>query len=28
MRDLPHAKTVEDIERLLPWNLHAIDLAD
>ena len=27
MRDLPAAKTVEDIEALLPWNLHNQDLA-
>lgn len=26
MRDLPAAKTVEEIEALLPWNLHALDL--
>ena len=26
MRDLPAAKTVEEIEVLLPWNLHAMDL--
>lgn len=26
MRDLPAARTVEDIEALLPWNLHALDL--
>ena len=26
MRDLPAAKTVEEIEALLPWNLHAMDL--
>jgi len=26
MRDLPAAKTVEEIEALLPWNLHAADL--
>jgi hypothetical protein len=27
MRALPAAKTVEDIEALLPWNLHNQDLA-
>ena len=27
MRDLPAAKTVEDVEALLPWNLQALDLA-
>jgi transposase len=27
MRALPAAKTVEDIEALLPWNLHSQDLA-
>lgn len=27
MRDLPAAKTVEDVEALLPWNLHALDLS-
>lgn len=27
MRDLPAAKTIEDIEALLPWNLNALDLA-
>jgi hypothetical protein len=26
MRVLPAAKTVEEIEALLPWNLHAMDL--
>jgi transposase len=26
LRDLPQAKTVEDIEALLPWNLRALDL--
>jgi hypothetical protein len=26
LRDLPAAKTVEDVEALLPWNLHAQDL--
>jgi len=26
MRDLPAAKVVEEIEALLPWNLHAMDL--
>ena len=26
MRDLPAAKTVEEMEALLPWNLHAADL--
>ncbi len=26
MRDLPAAKTLEEIEALLPWNLHALDL--
>ena len=26
MRDLPAAKTVEEMEALLPWNLHAQDL--
>jgi len=26
MRDLPAAKTVEDVEALLPWNVHAPDL--
>ena len=26
MRDLPAAKTVEEMEALLPWNLHALDL--
>ena len=26
MRDLPAAKTLEEIEVLLPWNLHAMDL--
>ena len=26
LRDLPAAKTVEEIEALLPWNLHALDL--
>jgi transposase len=26
MRDLPAARTVEEIEALLPWNLHAADL--
>lgn len=26
MRDLPAAKTVEDVEALLPWNLTALDL--
>jgi transposase len=26
MRDLPAAQTVEEIEALLPWNLHAMDL--
>lgn len=26
MRDLPAAKTVDDVEALLPWNLHAADL--
>jgi hypothetical protein len=26
MRELPAAKTVEDIEALLPWNFHALDL--
>ena len=26
MRDLPAAKTVEEVEALLPWNLHAMDL--
>lgn len=26
MRDLPAAKTVEEVEALLPWNLHALDL--
>jgi len=25
MRDLPSARTVEEIEALLPWNLHAMD---
>jgi len=27
MRGLPAAKTVEEIEALLPWNLHKLDLA-
>ena len=27
MRDLPAAKTVEDVEALLPWNLHIQDLS-
>lgn len=26
MRDLPTAKTVEEVEALLPWNLHGLDL--
>ena len=26
MRDLPAARTVDEIEALLPWNLHATDL--
>lgn len=26
MRDLPAARTVEEIEALLPWNVHAADL--
>ena len=26
MRDLPAAKTVDEVEALLPWNLHAADL--
>jgi len=26
MRDLPAARTVEEFEALLPWNLHALDL--
>jgi len=26
MRDLSAARTVEEIEVLLPWNLHAADL--
>lgn len=26
MRDLPAAKTVEEVEALLPWNFHAPDL--
>jgi transposase len=26
MRELPAARTVEEIEALLPWNLHALDL--
>ena len=26
MRDLPAAKTLEEMEALLPWNLHALDL--
>jgi transposase len=26
MRDLPAAKTVEEVEALLPWNLHTPDL--
>jgi transposase len=26
MRDLPSARTVEEVEALLPWNLHAADL--
>jgi transposase len=26
LRELPAAKTVEEIEALLPWNLHALDL--
>lgn len=26
MRELPAAETVEDIEALLPWNFHALDL--
>ena len=26
MRELPAARTVEEIEALLPWNLHAVDL--
>jgi len=26
MRDLPAAKTVEEVEALLPWNLHTLDL--
>ena len=26
LRDLPAAKTVEDVEALLPWNLHNQDL--
>ncbi len=26
MRDLPSARTVEEVETLLPWNLHAADL--
>jgi hypothetical protein len=27
LRDLPAAKTVEDVEALLPWNLRLTDLA-
>lgn len=27
MRSLPLAKTVDDVEALLPWNLHSLDLA-
>jgi hypothetical protein len=27
MRDLPAAKTVDDVEALLPWNFHAADLS-
>ena len=26
MRELPAARTVEEIEALVPWNLHAVDL--
>ncbi len=26
MRDLPSARTIEEVETLLPWNLHAADL--
>ena len=26
LRDLPAAKTLEEFESLLPWNLHALDL--
>jgi len=26
MRDLPAAKTVEEVEALLPWNWHTPDL--
>jgi hypothetical protein len=26
MRDLPAAQTVEEVEALLPWNLHGLDL--
>ena len=26
LRDLPAAKTVEEVEALLPWNLHGTDL--
>ncbi len=26
LRDLPAARTVEEMEALLPWNLHALDL--
>ncbi len=28
MRDLPAAKTVEEVEALLPWNLHTLDLTN
>lgn len=27
IRSLPLAKTVDDVEALLPWNLHNLDLA-
>ena len=27
LHDLPAAKTVEEVEALLPWNLHTLDLA-
>ena len=26
LRDLPAVKTVEEVEALLPWNLHTLDL--
>lgn len=28
LRDLPAAKTVDDVEALLPWNLTSADLVD